>query len=147
MIGPGNSGPYDGIGYLNSPEFENACINGGENVVSARRYVRIFVEELADGDIVVLKRGRKSVRGVGIVVGRYLYYPNFGNDMFPRISGWNVCHCRRVRWLWSGNQVFNGNFLSCDRLSRVYDGRILDWLRTIGYHESQMTVPLSVLPA
>jgi len=73
MIGPGNGGQYPDC--LTSPVFETACIETGQNVGCAKRYVKQIADEMEDGEIVVLRRGRKIVRGVGVVVGGYLYYP------------------------------------------------------------------------
>jgi len=139
MIGPGNGGQYPGC--LTSPVFEAACRENGERVDSARRYVRRIAEEMADGEIVVLKRGLSVVRGVGVVVGDYLYYPNFRD-----IRGWNVCHCRRVRWFWEEGHIFNSHPLAQNRLSKLWVEEVRNWLRTISYRESDMTRPLRPLP-
>jgi hypothetical protein len=143
MIGPGNGGRYPDC--LTSPEFEAACREHGESVESARSFLRQIAEDMTDGVIVVLKRGMSIVRGVGLVVGEYLYHPNFSN-----ISGWNVCHCRRVRWLWRGSKDFNINPLQPSRLSTLGEEKkqkvVRNWLKTLTITDIQLKRPLADLP-
>jgi hypothetical protein len=141
MIGPGNGGKYPTC--LTSPEFEVACIN----LDSARRYVRRIAKDMEDGNIVVLRHGTSIVLGVGVVVGGYQYYPNFMDGRFPDIRKWNLCHCRRVRWLWSGSKNFNSRTLPIERLSKLWKEEVRDWLGTIKYLNSELTRPLHPLPA
>ncbi|NCB66968.1 MAG: hypothetical protein EOM48_12505 [Bacilli bacterium] len=60
--------------------------------------LRRFCEEMQIGDLVVLRRGTNSIFAVGEIAGEYEWREEFGN-----VEGWDLQHCRRVRWLWRPN--------------------------------------------
>lgn len=88
LLGPGRSGDY----FDNRESYEQ---------LSDGHLVKKFAEEIQIGDILVLKHIENPqtktwrIHAVGEVVGPYRYEPIF--DSVDK-SGWDVQHCRRVRW-------------------------------------------------
>jgi len=68
LIGPGDAGPW-------SPDRDT-----GDYDASA---LRQFASEARPGDILLLRTGSSRVSAVGIVVGEYLYLPQFDD-----VNGW-----------------------------------------------------------
>lgn len=92
-IGPGAYGKW--------PECEEELLAGrGPNQVTI---VRRFVEGIQEGDIIVLRRGKTTLYGIGEVVGPYVWLDDFGD-----VDGWDLQHVRRVRWLWKA-ETSEGN--------------------------------------
>ena len=60
--------------------------------------LRLFCEEMAEGDIVVLRLGTDLVCAVGEIVGDYEWHQEFGD-----VDGWALEHVRRVNWFWVGD--------------------------------------------
>jgi len=90
LNGPANAGPW--------PECRQTLLADGwssKKLTDLRR----FAEEMADGDLVVLRLGTSSILAVGEIVGDYEWRPEFGD-----IDGWDLQHTRRVRWLWSSRE-------------------------------------------
>lgn len=64
--------------------------------------IRTFCEEVAIGDIFILKRvinpaaAEWEIKAVGKVTGAYRYEPIFED---VDVSGWAMQHCRRVKWV------------------------------------------------
>lgn len=86
LTGPGHAGPWPECAeQLNADGLKAKKISG----------VRRFCEDMKDGDIVVLRIATTHVCGVGVIVGDYEWVDAFGD-----VDGWNLQHCRRVRWLW-----------------------------------------------
>ncbi len=94
LIGPGDLGPWPGA-YAKD---------------KTTRFLRQFVEETQIGDIVILRQGRSAVKAVGIVASDYQYLAQFED-----VDGWDLQHCRRVRWFplpepyEFGSSVFGAN--------------------------------------
>lgn len=86
FIGPGNHGAW--------PDCETPLRQNG---ISARGVgiVRRFAEEMKPRDIVVLRIGTQQVYGVGEIVSGYDW-----SEDYKDVYGWDLQHCRRVRWLW-----------------------------------------------
>jgi hypothetical protein len=137
MIGPGNSGPYPGC--VGSTQWES--VEDGDKKVIAR-----FADDAKDGDIAVLRHGRATVLGVGVIVGGYLYNRRFGDDTFPSIAGWDVNHCRRVRWLWRGEKHFSEKALAIARFEGLYAPVVTGWLGTLTFTEADLEKSLAELP-
>ena len=78
LIGPGDPGPWNPERYG----------KGGEG-----SFVRRFATDLREGDVVLLRIGTSAVRAVGIVAFRYQHLP-----VFEDVNGWDLQHCRLVRW-------------------------------------------------
>ena len=64
--------------------------------------VRAFCEEVAIGDILILKRmvnphtAEWDIKAIGKVIGTYRHEPIFES---VDVSRWNMQHCRRVHWI------------------------------------------------
>jgi len=96
LNGPGNAGKW--------PECQKQLHADGlrsRKIVDLRR----FCEEMQIGDVVVLRRGTNSIVAVGEIAGEYEWREEFGD-----VVGWDLQHCRRVRWLW----IPNGEPMSFD---------------------------------
>jgi len=113
LIGPGDAGPWAKDRYS-----DDYAIQG---------FVGRIAEEIAEGDIVLLRTGVASVSAVGIVVGGYQYL-----EQFDDVNGWDLQHARRVRWcrlvhehVFSA-QVFGGMPTRC---SRVLQTEAVDFAR------------------
>ena len=102
LIGPGDPGPWSPERYAEE---------------DGARFIRRFATELRKEDVVVLRVGRSAIHAVGIVDCEYQHLP-----VFEDVNGWDLQHCRRVRWFTLpepydfGAQVFGANPA---RLSRV----------------------------
>jgi len=79
LIGPGDAGPWSRERY--SHDF------------SLQGFVGRFADEIALGDVCLLRTGVASVEAVGIIASEYLYL-----EQFDDVNGWDLQHCRRVRW-------------------------------------------------
>lgn len=60
---------------------------------AAYDWVRWFAETMSDGDALLLRTGPEQIRAVGLVAGGYTY-----EDRFDDVHGFDLQHCRRVRW-------------------------------------------------
>ncbi len=78
LIGPGWPGRW-------TPESPDVDFEGS--------YVRRFATEPAVGDIIVLRKGRQEVIGVGLIASDYSF-----EETFDDVTGWDLEHARRVRW-------------------------------------------------
>ena len=78
LIGPGDPGPWSAERYAEE---------------DGARFVRSFAKELKEGDIVLLREGRSTIRAIGIVACAYHHLP-----VLEDVNGWDLQHCRRVRW-------------------------------------------------
>ena len=102
LIGPGDPGPWSPERYAEEDD---------------ERFIRRFATEVQKDDVVVLRVGRSAIHAVGIVDCEYQHLP-----VFEDVNGWDLQHCRRVRWFTLpkpydfGEQVFGANPA---RLSRV----------------------------
>ena len=86
LVGPGSDGPYFGNeGAYNDPDS-----------ASCRPFIKPFAEHLAIGDRLILKRPSSQqweILAVGEVVSDYLH-----SQVFADVEGWDLQHCRSVRW-------------------------------------------------
>lgn len=128
-IGPGEPGPY----------LQPYLINGRE-----ARAVNRFFHEVKRGDVVVLRVGVPSIRGVGIVEGDYAY-----NSAFDDIDGWNVAHIRRCRWVWRGRHEWKTAGLGSQGQALVRSRRdeIHDWVGQLNIPKRELTRRLAKLPS
>jgi hypothetical protein len=135
----------NGPGYAGSwPE----CIESlRQDKWSARKITDLkrFSEEMADGDLVVLRIGTATVLAVGQVVGGYEWSDKLGD-----VDGWDLQHVRRVRWLWYGietPQLFDTYALKQgDTTQRLTQGPVTEWLAALELPEEVFIRPLAVLP-
>ena len=99
-----------------------------------------------EGDIVVLRVGTSTVRGVGVIIGDYEW-----NSLFDDVNGWDLPHVRRVRWLWHGNQGFGKYALKWGHTIQLLDSShgvntvVRDWLES-EVQETDSDCPLTPLP-
>jgi hypothetical protein len=118
--GPGYAGPWPGC--------ERRLRDDGWS----SRMIGIVrrLDEIADGDIVVLRLGTNEVHGVGRVVGNMAWYDDFGD-----VDGWDLQHVRRVRWSWrpdDGPMRFDTYTLKWgDTVQTMTSKVVLDWIRTL----------------
>lgn len=114
---------------------------------SARKLtdLRRFVEEMQDGDWVVLRIGTATVMAVGQIVGDYCHREDFGD-----VDGWDLQHVRRVRWLWAQPQhpkIFETYTMKLgDTTQMLNEGAVTDWLRSLEIEESRLRGALPELP-
>jgi hypothetical protein len=86
LVGPGSEGDY----------FANKNVYNNSDSEAFRSFLRPFAEEVAKGDILVLKRPSGSnweIVAVGEVASDYLF-----KGVFEDVDGWDLQHCRQVHW-------------------------------------------------
>lgn len=104
-----------------------------------------FAEEVADGDLVVLRLGTSSVLAVGQIVGEYEWRPDFGD-----IDGWEIQHVRRVKWLWESREnpkVFEIYALKQgDTTQRLDSKAVKEWMSQLDIPAERFEAELPLLP-
>jgi hypothetical protein len=132
LIGPGDAGPW-------TPARDDIDFEGG--------YVRRCASEVAVGDVVLLRTGVTTIAAVGLVAGNYQYV-----NAFDDVNGWDLQHCRRVRWCqFPEEHAFAGPVFGANppRCARVWSKEVLDFaerfLKSPPTH--WQTAPLPELPA
>jgi hypothetical protein len=104
--------------------------------------LRRFADDMKEGDLVVLRMGTASVRGVGEIVGPYEWHDAFGD-----IDGWDLQHVRRVRWIWQGDRKFNAYDLKWgDTTQKLSPGPVWEWALSLSIAEGRRTRSLEILP-
>ncbi len=92
--------------------------------------LRRFCEGMNIGDVIVLRRGTNSLLAVGEIVGEYEWREEFGD-----VEGWDLQHCRRVRWLWIPNgepMSFDTDvFVLGDTTYPLDSPEVVTWLSTL----------------
>ena len=86
LVGPGSAGEY----------FSNKDVYNVDDSWAYRSFIKPLAEELAKGDLVVLKRpsGYKwEIVAVGEVTSDYCF-----KDVFSDVDGWDLQHCRKISW-------------------------------------------------
>ena len=83
-------------------------------------WTRWFAETMSVGDAILLRTGQNQIRAVGLVASEYSY-----EDRFDDVHGFDLQHCRRVRWCRLpqdyefGESVFTRGRFSCVRKASV----------------------------
>jgi hypothetical protein len=135
--GPGSEGPW--------PECRDALANDWGVSSKKLNDLRTFAEEIADGDIIVLRMGTTDVLGVGVVIGDYQWNEEFGD-----IDGWDLQHIRRVRWIWKYEgtpQRFDTYTLKLGPTTQKMDSpNVIDWIETIPVTNDMLNRPVVDLP-
>ena len=111
LIGPGDAGAWSRERYAYD--------------FSLQGFVGRFAEEIATGDVLLLRTGVATILAVGIVASDYLYL-----EQFDDVNGWDLQHARRARWCRLAQehsfsaQVFGASPTRC---SRVLQEETLDF--------------------
>lgn len=112
LIGPGGLGNY----FDKKSEYENMGRDGD--------LVGVLAEKVQVGDIFVLKHIKNpntqtwQILAVGEVVGEYRYESIFSD---VGITGWDIQHCRRVKWKVPENEILVNNGGAPIRIQRLDD--------------------------
>lgn len=137
LNGPGSEGCW--------PDCQNALKNDWGLSSKKISDIRRFAEEIAEGDIVLLRMGTTDVLGVGIVVGNYLWHEEFGD-----IDGWDLQHVRRVRWFWKYNgtpQQFATYSLKWgDTTQKIDSLLVIDWIKSLSVSDENLNRQVVDLP-
>jgi hypothetical protein len=136
-VGPGEYGRW--------PESREICraVRGDTQV----RIVERFVSEVQIGDIVILRLGKNAVYGLGTVESDYLWFDDMGD-----VDGWDLQHCRRVRWLWrysvkDGPMKFPANTLRWgDTVQQATSPGLTRWIEGLSVRKDALSRPLAALP-
>jgi len=133
LIGPGDAGAWSRERYAHD--------------FSLQGFVGRFAEELATGDVLLLRTGVSTISAVGLVASDYRYL-----EQFDDVNGWDLQHARRARWCRLAQehtfsaQVFGASPTRC---SRVLQEEAIDFaerfLKSPPTH--WQTTPLPELPA
>jgi hypothetical protein len=110
LIGPGDAGAW-------TPDRDDAVFEGS--------FVRRFANEIAPGDLVLLRTGIARIGAVGLVAGEYSYV-----NAFDDVNGWDLQHTRRVHWgrLPVDHSFSSGVFgANPPRCSRVWNDEVVDF--------------------
>ncbi len=111
------------------------CLKYDVILTGQEKSINIFKneDEMQKGDIVVLKLGRSTVYGVG-VVGQYEHL-----EVFDDMDGWWLGHTRRVQWLCREQHDFPGKPLVVATTAGLYNPDVIQWLDglklAVGEHE------------
>jgi hypothetical protein len=101
-----------------------------------------FAQGISEDDVIVLRVGTSTVRGVGRVIGSYEWREEFGD-----IDGWDLQHVRRVLWFWRGCQSFDVYALKWGPTTqRLNDGPVSEWLSNLTVPSEEMNRSLVTLP-
>ena len=133
LIGPGDTGPWSRERYAHD--------------FALQGFVGRFAEEIAIGDVLLLRTGIATISAVGIVASDYLYL-----EQFDDVNGWDLQHARRARWCTLAvkhdflAQVFGASPTRC---SRVFQAEALDFAERFRKSPPThwQTAPLPALPA
>jgi hypothetical protein len=79
LVGPGDPGPWSEVRY----DYDWAL----------KGFVGNFASKAQQGDIVLLRTGVSTITAVGILASEYTHETRFDD-----VNGWDLQHCRRVRW-------------------------------------------------
>ena len=118
-----------------------------ENGIKGRKItdLRRFCEQMREKDLVILRRGTKSVTAVGEIVGCYEYH-----DEFNDVDGWDLAHVRRVHWLWKGNEQpeqFGTYTLKWGDTTQVLDApEVKSWLESLDVTDADHNIAPADLP-
>jgi len=86
LVGPGSEGGY----------FSNKDAYNNPDSWAYRPFIKTIAEELAKGDLVVLKRPNGcnwEIVAVGEITSDYVHENVFGD-----VDGWDIQHCRKINW-------------------------------------------------
>lgn len=132
LIAPGDTGPWSRERYAHDWALQG--------------FVCRFAEEIALGDVVLLRTGASTIAAVGVVASDYLHL-----EQFDEVSGWDLQHARRVRWCrLPQDHAFSSSVFGASptRCSRVLQEEVLDFVRRFlnSPPTHWQTAPLPALP-
>ena len=111
LLWPGDSGPWGPDGYKNNYALSD--------------WVTWFAQTMTDGDAILLRTGPSRIRAVGLVAGEYSY-----EDRFDDVHGFDLQHCRRVRWYRLPQDYdFGKSVFTQGRFSRVRTEAVCQYVR------------------
>lgn len=120
LVGSGDSGSY----------FEN------RKAYSEIDRVRRFAEEVQPGDVVILKRGVRSIVATGIVDEREDSY--FHSEVFGDVQGFSIQHGRYVTWYKPDEEVLVSG-LARGTLTHTYKSHIQQFAERIIHENTALT--------
>ncbi len=136
LNGPGEEGPW--------PTCREA-LRGDWGLTRKISDLKRFAEEIAEGDVVVLRLGTTDVLGVGVAAGEYLWSQEFGD-----VDGWDLAHVRRVKWVWKANgtpQRFDTYTMKLGDTVQLADSKpLFGWISTLDIAASEFARPIADLP-
>jgi len=107
-------------------------------------WTRWFAETMSVGDAILLRTGQNQIRAVGLVASEYSY-----EDRFDDVHGFDLQHCRRVRWCRLPHDYdFGESVFTRGRFSRVRKALVRDYVRDFlaSPPTHWQTAPLPSLP-
>jgi len=108
LLGPGWVGPW-------TPESNDEQFEG--------KFVRRFASEVEVDDVLVLRRGIRTLVAIGVVASNYSF-----DEAFDDVNGWDLQHTRRVRWSRLPEEHhFSRPVFRRVRFSRVWDQEVIDF--------------------
>ncbi len=110
LMGPGDAGPWSRDVYRHDYAGDNR--------------IKKFAADMADGDAILLRTGPAQIRAVGLVVGPYAY-----ESRFDDVHGFDLQHCRRVRWCkLPQDYQLGGSAFTKGRFSRVQESQVREYV-------------------
>ncbi len=123
------------------PEHNHAALCLKYDLIISGVGPEILMNEMKEGDLVVLKIGTARVRGVG-VLGKYHDLGETG--AFGDLDGWTLPYARRVSWLWTGEYQFDGRPLTRTTTQRLWNDKVKKWLAELKLN--LRSTPYAALP-
>jgi len=108
-------------------------------------WLRWFAETMSIGDAILLRTGQTKICAVGVVASEYSY-----EDRFDDVHGFDLQHCRRVRWCKLPEEYdFGESVFTRGRFSAVRKASVRDYVRNFLASPPMhwREVPLPELPA
>lgn len=88
-------------------------------------WIKRFAEIMSVGDAILLRTGQSTIRAVGIVASEYSY-----EDRFDDVHGFDLQHCRRVRWCRLPEEYdFGTSVFTKGRLSAVRKASVREYVQ------------------
>lgn len=111
LLWPGNSGRWSPAWYANN--------------FATYDWIKWFAETVSIGDAILLRTGPSQIRAIGLVAEEYSY-----DDRFDDVHGFDLQHCRRVRWCKLPQDYdFGESVFTRGRFSRVRKTSVCQYVR------------------
>lgn len=123
LMGPGEYGPFDDVEYVRQVE-------AGRLTANKLGQLRTFSQQVGSGDVILLRQGHEVV-DIGVAFEAPY---SWEQERFDDVYGWDLHHCRRVRWFGLTNELQlaqRGSTIFGDRkqiptFTSVSDRKVLD---------------------